>query len=105
MYVPYGKQSKSDVGVKDVVALFKPDWLTQGPVVQKFGSAIENAVNCRHAIAFNSATRALHLTVRMQSLRLSHCSGLGIKQVSTMVKYKLLRLESFRLWGFTCIIN
>lgn len=79
MYIPYGKQSISEADVKEVVAVLKPDWLTQGPVVQKFESAVKNVVNCKHAIAVNSASRALHLTVRMQSLQVSHCSGPSIK--------------------------
>ena len=70
MYIPDGKQAISEADAKEVVAVLKLDWLTQGPVVKKFESAIENVVNCKHAIAVNSATRALHLTVRMQSLRL-----------------------------------
>lgn len=61
MYIPYGKQSISDADIQGVVAVLKSDWLTQGPVVPKFESALANLVGGNHAVAVNSATSALHL--------------------------------------------
>lgn len=61
MYIPYGKQCVSEADIQEVVAVLQSDWLTQGPVVPKFESAIANLVGCKHGIATNSATSALHL--------------------------------------------
>lgn len=68
MHIPYGKQSISDDDIQSVVSVLKSDWLTQGPVVPKFESSIADLVNCKHAIAVNSATSALHIA----------CKALGV---------------------------
>ncbi|MFQ5874258.1 MAG: DegT/DnrJ/EryC1/StrS family aminotransferase, partial [Dehalococcoidia bacterium] len=38
-------------------------WLTTGPRVQRFEQAVKDYVGCRHAIALNSCTGALHLSL------------------------------------------
>ena len=93
MYTPDRKQVISEADAKEVLAVLKLDWLTQGPVVKKFELAIENVVNCKHATAVNIAIRALHLSVRMQSLRLSHGLGPCIEQLLKIFKYSHLGLE------------
>jgi len=64
MYIPYGKQSISEEDVQAVINVLKSDWLTQGPVVPKFESAVANLVGCKYAVAANSATSSLHLACR-----------------------------------------
>ena len=64
MYIPYGKQSISEEDIQSVVDVLKSDWLTQGPVVPNFESAIAKLVGCKHAVASNSATSSLHLACR-----------------------------------------
>lgn len=68
MYIPYGKQNISEEDIQSVVDVLKSDWLTQGPVVPKFESAIADLVDCKYAVASNSATSSLHLA----------CKALGI---------------------------
>ena len=45
----YGKQSISDDDIKAVVETLKSDWMTQGPAIQKFESAL-NEKHVRHTI-------------------------------------------------------
>ncbi|NMP03406.1 UDP-4-amino-4,6-dideoxy-N-acetyl-beta-L-altrosamine transaminase [Pseudoalteromonas arctica] len=59
--IPYGKQSISQDDIDAVVDVLKSDWLTQGPKVPEFESAISNYCGAQHACATNSATSALHI--------------------------------------------
>jgi UDP-4-amino-4,6-dideoxy-N-acetyl-beta-L-altrosamine transaminase len=59
--VPYSTQDISEDDINAVVSVLKSNFLTQGPVVEKFESAVCNVVNSEFAIATNSATAALHL--------------------------------------------
>lgn len=59
--IPYGKQAISDEDIASVVEVLKSDYLTQGPMVGEFESAICNYVSSQYAIAVNSATSALHI--------------------------------------------
>lgn len=64
MYIPYGKQNISEDDIQSVVDVLKSDWLTQGPVVPNFESAIADLVGCKYAVAANSATSSLHLACK-----------------------------------------
>ncbi|TMO01332.1 UDP-4-amino-4,6-dideoxy-N-acetyl-beta-L-altrosamine transaminase [Pseudoalteromonas sp. S558] len=59
--IPYGKQSISQADIDAVVGVLESDWLTQGPKVPMFESAITNYCNVDFACATNSATSALHI--------------------------------------------
>ncbi|MBE0379489.1 UDP-4-amino-4,6-dideoxy-N-acetyl-beta-L-altrosamine transaminase [Pseudoalteromonas prydzensis] len=59
--IPYGKQSISQSDIDAVVDVLKSDWLTQGPAVPAFESAIAKYCGVNYACATNSATSALHI--------------------------------------------
>ena len=59
--IPYGRQSISQDDIDAVVSVLNSDFLTQGPVVPSFESAVKKIVESKFAIAVNSATSALHL--------------------------------------------
>jgi UDP-4-amino-4,6-dideoxy-N-acetyl-beta-L-altrosamine transaminase len=59
--IPYGRQDISQDDIDAVVAVLRSDFLTQGPQVPAFESAVAQAVGARHAVAVNSATSALHI--------------------------------------------
>ncbi len=59
--IPYGRQDISDEDVEAVTAVLRSDFLTQGPAVPRFETAIREATGAAHAIAVNSATSALHI--------------------------------------------
>lgn len=59
--IPYGRQSVSEEDVAAVVEVLRSDWLTQGPVVPAFETALAAHCCARHGVAVNSATSALHI--------------------------------------------
>lgn len=59
--IPYGRQSISQTDIDAVIEVLRSDWLTQGPAVPAFESAVSSICDVRHAIAVNSATSALHI--------------------------------------------
>src|ERR1700756_5424944 len=59
--IPYGRQDISDDDVEAVVRTLRSEWLTQGPAVPAFESALAAYVGARHAIAVSNGTAALHL--------------------------------------------
>ncbi|MBE0351599.1 UDP-4-amino-4,6-dideoxy-N-acetyl-beta-L-altrosamine transaminase [Pseudoalteromonas lipolytica] len=59
--IPYGKQSISQDDINAVIDVLKSDWLTQGPAVPAFESAIAAYCGVHYACATNSATSALHI--------------------------------------------
>ena len=59
--IPYGRQSVSQEDIDQVVQVLRSDYLTQGPVVPQFESAVATYCGAVHAVATNSATAALHV--------------------------------------------
>ncbi len=59
-YIPYGRQDVTEDDIDAVIRVLRSDFLTQGPVVPEFESALARFVGARHAVAMNSATSALH---------------------------------------------
>jgi UDP-4-amino-4,6-dideoxy-N-acetyl-beta-L-altrosamine transaminase len=59
--IPYGRQIISEDDIAAVEAVLRSDFLTQGPVVPRFESAVAARVGVQHAVAVNSATSALHI--------------------------------------------
>lgn len=58
--IPYGRQDISQADIDAVVDVLKSDYLTQGPRIEIFENKIAKMVNAKNAIAYNSATSALH---------------------------------------------
>lgn len=59
--IPYGRQDINQDDINSVVEVLRSDFLTQGPVVPAFESAVAGYCGARHAVAVNSATSALHI--------------------------------------------
>jgi len=57
--IPYGRHSINDDDIAAVVAALKSDWLTTGPLVEVFESALEKVVGAP-CISVSSGTAALH---------------------------------------------
>jgi perosamine synthetase len=58
--LPYGRQSLDDDDIQAVVEVLKSDWLTTGPKVAEFESAVAEWVGAKFAVSFSSGTAALH---------------------------------------------
>jgi len=59
--IPYGKQDVSEKDIKAVIDVLRSDFLTQGPIVPAFESAVTNYCGVKFGYAVNSATSALHI--------------------------------------------
>jgi perosamine synthetase len=59
--LPFFKPSISQEEIDEVVACLKSGWLTTGAKTRQFESEFARYVECKHAVALNSATAALHL--------------------------------------------
>ena len=59
--LPYGRQSVSEEDVAAVAAVLSGDWLTTGPHVAEFESAISAVVGGHRAVSCTSGTAALHI--------------------------------------------
>jgi UDP-4-amino-4,6-dideoxy-N-acetyl-beta-L-altrosamine transaminase len=68
--IPYGRQDISEQDIDAVLDVLKSDFLTQGPVVPRFESALAEYVGVKYAVAMNSATSALHIS----------CLALGLSE-------------------------
>ncbi len=59
--IPYARQSIHDDDIEAVVEVLRSDFLTQGPLGEKFERAVGESVGAQFAVASNSATSALHI--------------------------------------------
>lgn len=57
--LPYGRQAIDQDDVRSVVEALHGDWLTTGPTVAAFESAVADRAGARHGIAVSSGTSAL----------------------------------------------
>ena len=69
-YLPYGRQNINKEDIDSVINVLKSDYLTQGPMIQKFENEVCKKVNANFATGVNSATSALHIA----------CMALGLKE-------------------------
>jgi len=67
-FIPYGRQEISPEDLEAVKEVLCSDWLTQGPAVTAFESALKNYGHVNYAVACCNATAALHLA----------CKALGV---------------------------
>ena len=61
MFIPYARQSISDQDIAAVSEVLRSDFLTQGPTIPNFETALATYCGAKHAVAVNSATSALHI--------------------------------------------
>lgn len=60
--IPYGTQEINGEDLDSVMRVLRSAWLTQGPTIEDFESALKAATGSLAAIAVSNATAALHLT-------------------------------------------
>jgi len=61
--VPFSKPSIGPAEIAEVVATLESGWLSTGPRVAAFEQAFADYVGARYALAVNSCTAALHLSL------------------------------------------
>lgn len=62
-FIPYGRQSIDRTDIDAVVEVMQSEWLTTGPVVERFEQALADFVGTEHAVAVSSGTAALHASM------------------------------------------
>lgn len=62
-FLPYGRQTIEDDDIAAVVEVLRSDFLTTGPKVQEFETALAEKLGAKHAIACSNGTAALHLAL------------------------------------------
>jgi perosamine synthetase len=67
--IPYGRQHIDEQDIQAVVEVLKSDYLTQGPMIERFEEAIRTYVDARYAVAVSSGTAALHLAAIAAGLK------------------------------------
>ncbi|WP_295461481.1 UDP-4-amino-4,6-dideoxy-N-acetyl-beta-L-altrosamine transaminase [uncultured Pseudomonas sp.] len=60
-FIPYGRQSISEEDIAAVNAVLRSDWLTQGPMIERFEQAVAQRCEAAHGVAVCNATAALHI--------------------------------------------
>lgn len=60
-FIPYGKQSIDDKDIDAVISVLKSDFLTQGPVIQRFEESFCEYTGAKFSLAVCNATAALHV--------------------------------------------
>lgn len=58
--IPYGRHWVSEEDIQSVVDVLRSDWLTTGPVVERFERAFARRAGTTEAVAVSSGTAALH---------------------------------------------
>jgi dTDP-4-amino-4,6-dideoxygalactose transaminase len=62
-FIPFHRPAIGEDEIQSVVETLKSGWLTTGPKVKRFEEDFAGYLGCRHAIAVNSGTAALHLAL------------------------------------------
>lgn len=71
-FLPYGRPCIEDDDIAAVAQVLCSGWLTTGPLVEQFETALARATGAHHAVVCNSGTAALHLAA--MALDLDHTS-------------------------------
>lgn len=61
--IPYGKQFIDQDDINAVINVLHSDWLTCGPIVNKFEEKLSQLTSAKQAIACSNGTTALHLAM------------------------------------------
>ena len=67
--IPYARQSVDENDIDQVVEVLHSDWLTTGPMVERFETAVARFVGSKCAVAVSSGTAALHAAMNAVGIR------------------------------------
>ena len=68
-FLPFSSPTIGDEEIAEVVDTLQSGWLTTGPKVRRFEEQFAAYVGCRHAVAVNSCTAALHVALEAAGVR------------------------------------
>ncbi len=64
----YGRQNVTEQDIKAVEEVLRSDFLTQGPVIERFEQRVANYCGAKYAVAVTNATSALHIACKAAGL-------------------------------------
>ena len=67
--IPYGKQNITDEDISEVVKVLKSDFMTQGPLIDKFEKKFSEYIGNKYSVAVSNGTAALHLSALALNLK------------------------------------
>src|ERR1051325_4177987 len=59
-FIPYGRQTIEEDDIQAVVEVLRSPFLTTGPKVKEFETALAGYVDAKNGVAFSSGTAGLH---------------------------------------------
>src|SRR5262249_39572276 len=62
-FLVFGRPAPYEADIDEVVATLRSGWIGPGPKVGRFEEAFRSYIGARHALALNSCTAALHLSM------------------------------------------
>ncbi|HEC97486.1 MAG TPA: DegT/DnrJ/EryC1/StrS family aminotransferase [Nitrospirae bacterium] len=62
-FIPYSLPLIEDEEIEEVIDTLRSGWITTGPKTREFEAEFAKYIGCKHAIAVNSCTAALHLAL------------------------------------------
>jgi perosamine synthetase len=68
-FLPFARPDIDEAEIAEVTAALKSGWVTTGPKAKQFEKEFAAAVGAKHAIAVNSCTAALHLSLEAAGVR------------------------------------
>ena len=80
-FLPYGRQLIEDDDIAAVTEALRGDYLTTGPFVERFETALARTVGVKHAVVCANGTAALHMAARALNL------GRGTKVIVPAVTF------------------
>lgn len=60
-FLPYGKQNITQEEIESVISALSGDYITQGPLVEKFELSLAKYLGVKHAVVVSNGTAALHI--------------------------------------------
>lgn len=67
--IPYGKQNITDEDISEVAKVLKSDFMTQGPLIDKFEKKFSEYIGNKYSVAVSNGTAALHLSALALNLK------------------------------------
>jgi UDP-4-amino-4,6-dideoxy-N-acetyl-beta-L-altrosamine transaminase len=62
-FIPYGRQWIDETDIKAVESVLRSDYLTQGPMIERFEGSIKKITGAKYCVAVSNATQGLHIAV------------------------------------------
>jgi len=80
-FLPYGRQLIEEDDIAAVTEALRGDFLTTGPMVERFETALAKSIGAKHAVVCSNGTAALHMAARALGL------GAGTKVIVPVITF------------------